>query len=184
MRAVPVGGQLTAHPPKERTRAAGSVPLLKEMPHISNISNVSNRYSGCEVLRCFWSGATVSILQKVSYRKYLGPVRSRRAFTRPLNEREKEIAPREATMSQLSRERERKRGAKRRAKSKITSVFLMVLIFLIFLVFLIVIVATSEIRCSLAGSLRWLSALEFTSLWLGVLGRHYLSSALLSGNLT
>ena len=55
----------------------------------------------------------------------------------------------------------------------------MVLIFLIFLVFLIVIVATSEIRCSLAGSLRWLSALEFTSLWLGVLGRHYLSSALL-----
>ena len=28
-------------------------------------------------------------------------------FTRPLNEREKEIAPREATMSQLSRERER-----------------------------------------------------------------------------
>ena len=33
-------------------------------------------------------------------------------FTRPLNEREKEIAPREATMSQLSRERERKRGAK------------------------------------------------------------------------
>ena len=70
-------------------------------------------------------------------------------FTRPLNEREKEIAPREATMSQLSRERERKRGAKRRAKSKITPVFLMVLIlliFLIFLVFLIVIVATSEIR--------------------------------------
>ena len=106
-------------------------------------------------------------------------------FTRPLNEREKEIAPREATMSQLSRERERKRGAKRRAKSKITPVFLMVLIFLIFLiflVFLIVIVATSEIRCSLAGSLRWLSALEFTSLWLGVgvLGRHYLSSALAS----
>ena len=120
------------------------------MPHISNISNVSNRYSGCEVLRCFWSGATVSIFQKVSYRKYLGPVRSRRAFTRPLNEREKEIAPREATMSQLSRERERKRGAKRRAKSKITSVFLMVLIFLIFLiflVFLIVIVAASEVRC-------------------------------------
>ena len=85
MRAVPVGGQLTAHPPKQRTRTAGSVPLLKEMPHISNISNVSNRYSGfdffdfsgCEVLRCFWSGATVSILQKVSYRKYLGPVRSR-----------------------------------------------------------------------------------------------------------
>jgi hypothetical protein len=37
------------------------------MPHISNISNVSNRYSGCEVLRCFWSGATVSILQKVSW---------------------------------------------------------------------------------------------------------------------
>ena len=69
-------------------------------------------------------------------------------FTRPLNEREKkEIAPREATMSQLSRERERKRGAKRRAKSKITSVFLMVLIFLIFLVFLIVIVAASEVRC-------------------------------------
>ena len=58
-------------------------------------------------------------------------------FTRPLNEREKEIAPREATMSQLSRERERKRGAKRRAKSKITSVFLMVLIFLIFLIFLV-----------------------------------------------
>ena len=53
-------------------------------------------------------------------------------FTRPLNEREKEIAPREATMSQLSRERERKRGAKRRAKSKITPVFLMVLIFLIY----------------------------------------------------
>ena len=117
------------------------------MPHISNISNVPNRYSGCEVLRCFWSGATVSIFQKVSYRKYLGPVRSRRAFTRPLNEREKEIAPREATMSQLSRERERKRGAKRRAKSKITSVFLMVLIFLIFLIFLIVIVAASEVRC-------------------------------------
>ena len=68
-------------------------------------------------------------------------------ITRPLNEREKEIAPREATMSQLSRERERKRGAKRRAKSKITSVFLMVLIFLIFLVFLIVIVAASEVRC-------------------------------------
>ena len=73
-------------------------------------------------------------------------------FTRPLNEREKEIAPREATMSQLSRERERERtrGAKRRAKSKITSVFLMVLIFLIFLiflVFLIVIVAASEVRC-------------------------------------
>ena len=68
-------------------------------------------------------------------------------FTRPLNEREKEIAPREATMSQLSRERERKRGAKRRAKSKITSVFLMVLIFLIFLIFLIVIVAASEVRC-------------------------------------
>ena len=71
-------------------------------------------------------------------------------FTRPLNEREKEIAPREAPMSQLSRERERKRGAKRRAKSKITSVFLMVLIFLIFLiflVFLIVIVAASEVRC-------------------------------------
>ena len=71
-------------------------------------------------------------------------------FTRPLNEREKEIAPREATMSQLSREKERKRGAKRRAKSKITSVFLMVLIFLIFLiflVFLIVIVAASEVRC-------------------------------------
>ena len=89
-------------------------------------------------------------------------------------------------MSQLSRERERKRGAKRRAKSKITPVFLMVLIFLIFLlpvviflVFLIGIVAASEIKCSLAGSLRWLSALEFTSLWLGVLGRHYLSSALL-----
>ena len=79
MRAVPVGGQLTAHPPKQRTRTAGSVPLLKEIPHISNISNVSNRYSGCEVLRCFWSGATVSILQKVSYSKYLGPVRSRRA---------------------------------------------------------------------------------------------------------
>ena len=77
MRAVPVDGQLTAHPPKQRTRTAGSVPRLKEMPHISNISNVSNRYSGCEVLRCFWSGATVSILQKVSYRKYLGPVRSR-----------------------------------------------------------------------------------------------------------
>ena len=37
--------------------------------------------------------------------------------------------------------------AKRRAKSKITSVFLMVLIFLIFLVFLIVIVAASEVRC-------------------------------------
>jgi len=39
MRAVPVGGQygqLTAQPPKQRTRAAGSVPLLKEMPHISN----------------------------------------------------------------------------------------------------------------------------------------------------
>ena len=53
-------------------------------------------------------------------------------FTRPLNEREKEIAPREATMSQLSRERERKGGAKRRAKSKITPVFLMVLIFLIY----------------------------------------------------
>ena len=72
-------------------------------------------------------------------------------ITRPLNEREKEIAPREATMSQLSRERERKRGAKRRAKSKITPVFLMVLIFLIFLVFLIVIqepvVAASEVRC-------------------------------------
>ena len=86
-------------------------------------------------------------------------------------------------MSQLSRERERKRGAKRRAKSKITSVFLIAFngsnISLIFQVFLIVIVATSEIRCSLAGSLRWLSALEFTSLWLGVLGRHYLSSALL-----
>ena len=53
MRAVPVGGQLTAHPPKQRTRTAGSVPLLKEMPHISNISNVSNRYSGCEVLLLF-----------------------------------------------------------------------------------------------------------------------------------
>ena len=73
MRAVPVGGQLTAHPPKQRTRTAGSVPRLKEMPHISNISNVSNRYSGCEVLRCFWSGATISILHKVSYRKYRGP---------------------------------------------------------------------------------------------------------------
>ena len=50
MRAVPVGGQygqLTAQPPKQRTRAAGSVPLLKEMPHISNISSISNRYSGC-----------------------------------------------------------------------------------------------------------------------------------------
>ena len=122
MRAVPVGGQLTAHPPKQRTRTAGSVPLLKEMAHISNISNVSNRYSGCEVLRCFWSGATVSILKKVSWpRSFLS--RSIEPFTRPLNEREKEIAPREATMSQLSRERERKRGAKRRAKSKTTPVF-------------------------------------------------------------
>ena len=78
MRAVPVGGQLTAHPPKQRTRTAGSVPLLEEMPHISNISNVSNRYSGCEVLRCFWSGATVSILQKVSWPRSF-PSRSRRA---------------------------------------------------------------------------------------------------------
>ena len=49
MRAVPVGGQLTEQPPKQRTRAAGSVPLLKEMPHISNISSVSNR--------CWSSGA-------------------------------------------------------------------------------------------------------------------------------
>ena len=50
MRAVPVGGQygqLTAQPPKQRTRAAGSVPLLKEMPHMSNISSISNRYTGC-----------------------------------------------------------------------------------------------------------------------------------------
>ena len=39
-------------------------------------------------------------------------------FTRPLNEREKEIAPREATMSQLSRERERKRKEGRKATSQ------------------------------------------------------------------
>ena len=39
--------------------------------------------------------------------------------------------------------------------------------------------AASEIRWLLAGSLRWLSALEFTSLWLGFLGRPHLSSALL-----
>ena len=67
MRAVPVGGQLTAHPPKQRTRTAGSVPLLKEMPHISNISNVSNRYSG--TVRC--SDAFGAGPRLVSYRKYL-----------------------------------------------------------------------------------------------------------------
>ena len=60
MRAVPVGGQLTGQPPKQRTRAAGSVPLLKEMPHISNISN---RYSGCIGSQMLLSGAKVSILQ-------------------------------------------------------------------------------------------------------------------------
>ena len=41
MRAVPVGGQygqLTAQPPKQRTRAAGSVPLLKEMPHFAHVA--------------------------------------------------------------------------------------------------------------------------------------------------
>ena len=66
MRAVPVGGQygqLTAQPPKQRTRAAGSVPLLKEMPHISNISSISNRYSGCIGSQMILSGAKVSILQ-------------------------------------------------------------------------------------------------------------------------
>ena len=60
MRAVPVGGQLTEQPPKQRTRAAGSVPLLKEMPHISNISN---RYSGCIGSQMLLSAAKVSILQ-------------------------------------------------------------------------------------------------------------------------
>ena len=63
MRAVPVGGQygqLTAQPPKQRTRAAGSVPLLKELPHISSISN---RYSGCIGSQMLLSGAKVSILQ-------------------------------------------------------------------------------------------------------------------------
>ena len=66
MRAVPVGGQygqLTAQPPKQRTRAAGSVPLLKEKPHISNISSISNRYSGCIGSQMLLSGAKVSILQ-------------------------------------------------------------------------------------------------------------------------
>ena len=66
MRAVPVGGQygqLTAQPPKQRTRAAGSVPLLKEMPHISNISSISNRYSGCIGSQMLLSGAKVSILK-------------------------------------------------------------------------------------------------------------------------
>ena len=74
MRAVPVGGQygqLTAQPPKQRTRAAGSVPLLKEMPHISNISSVSNRcWSSRFCTRCHDVGiadfpATATLLVSV-----------------------------------------------------------------------------------------------------------------------
>ena len=67
---------------------------------------------------------------------------------------EKKGAPRETTRGQLSSERGRRKATCQKQNDLRISIMVLIFItFLIFPVFLIVIVAASEIRCSLAGSL-------------------------------
>ena len=69
MRAVPVGGQLTAHPPKQRTRTAGSVPLLKAKRDVDTFLIFLMFLIVIVGVRC--SDAFGAGPRLVSYRKYL-----------------------------------------------------------------------------------------------------------------
>ena len=68
-------------------------------------------------------------------------------FTRPLNEREKEIAPRGHHEPAEPRKRKKEGRKATSQKQNNLRIFNGSLIFLIFLIFLIVVVAASEVRC-------------------------------------